>query len=182
QVEERRPPGVEMAYEIEMALLGADGGDGIDDYLRQLGSPKIHPLLEAGFLRRMRLYRASASELARLWARWDEYRAGLHRFFREFDGVLCPVYTQTALHHGQSVEEGKFEGFSYSMAWNVAGTPAATVRCSEADGLPINVQVAAGRWRDLVALDICRAIEQGFGGWKAPTLPEQTESKPATAH
>lgn len=181
-VEERRPPGVELAYELEMALLGADGGEGIDEYLREIASTKTHPLLEAGFLSRMRRYRTSASELARRWAQWDEYRAGVQRFFRDFDAVLCPVYTQIALHHGESVKEGNFEGFSYSMAWNVAGVPAATVRCAEANGLPINVQVAAGRWRELGALDVCRSIEQGFGGWRAATLPAQTESKPATAH
>src|SRR6185437_5733147 len=33
EVEERMPPGVEQAYELELALLGADGAEGIDEYL-----------------------------------------------------------------------------------------------------------------------------------------------------
>ncbi len=79
-VEERRPPCVEQAYELEMALLGADGGEGIDRYLREIGSTKIHPLLIDGFLRRMRPFRATAGQLADRWAQWDEYRAAMTRF------------------------------------------------------------------------------------------------------
>ena len=54
------------------------------------------------------------------------------------------------------------------MAWNMSGNPAATVRCSEYSGLPINVQVVTRRWHDLEALSICQALESQFGGWKKP--------------
>jgi amidase len=166
QIEERRPPGIAQAFDLEMRLLGADGGDGIDDYLRGAGSTEFHPLLTA-WLDRLRPLRASSSELGSLWAQWDNYRAELARFFNQYDGVLSPVYTQPALPHGDSVKPGNFEGFSYTMAWNVGGAPAATVRCSESDGLPINVQVVAKPWRDLTALAVCRMIEAEFGGWRA---------------
>jgi amidase len=169
RVEECRPPGVEEAFDIEFGLLGADGVDGIDAYLREAGSTELHPLLTA-WLDRMRPLRASASELATRWARWDEYRSSMARFFERYDAILCPLYTQPALKHGDSVKPGNFEGFSYTMAWNVAGAPAATVRCSEADGLPINVQVVAKPWRELTALAICQMIEAEFGGWRAPLL------------
>ncbi|MBV9613724.1 MAG: amidase [Acidobacteriaceae bacterium] len=168
-VEEQKPPGIGQAYEIEMALLGADGGDGIDQYLRDVGSSEVHPVLADGFLNRMRPFRTTVSGLASRWAQWDEYRAAMHRFFEQYDAVLCPVYTQVALAHGSSVQQENFEGFSYTMAWNVAGAPAATVRCAEAQGLPINVQVVAKPWRDLLAIEICRAIESEFGGWKPPS-------------
>lgn len=167
-VEEQTPPRIEQAYELEMAILGADGGEGIDEYLREAGSTRVHPLLVDGFLQRMRRFRVSTSEFARRWAQWDEYRAGMRHFFKRYDAVLCPVYTQPALRHGESVNEENFLGFSYTMAWNVAGAPAATVRCAELNGLPINVQVAAKPWRDLLAVEICRLIEAGFGGWKPP--------------
>lgn len=166
-VEEQRPPGVEEAYELELAILGADGADGIHAYLAAEGSTRIHPLL-TGFLDRLRSFRATASELASRWAQWDEYRSRMARFFNQYDAVLCPVYTQPALRHGESFAPGNFEGFSYTMAWNVAGTPAATVRCASANHLPINIQVVAKPWRDLVALRICQMIEVEFGGWKAP--------------
>lgn len=182
RVEECKPPGIEQAFELEFALLGADGVDGIDAYLREVGSTNIHPLLK-NWLDRMRPLRASASELASQWARWDEYRAGMARFFEQFDVLICPVYIQPALKHGDSIKHGNFEGFSYTMAWNVAGTPAATVRCAESDGLPINVQIVAKPWRDLTALRVAKLIEDAFGGWKPPQFisQAQTETKPATA-
>ncbi len=60
-----------------------------------------------------------------------------------------------------------FHGFSYTMAWNMAGTPAATVRCAAHNGLPVNVQVVAKPWNDMLTLLICEWIEQKFGGWQA---------------
>ncbi len=183
-VEEKCPPGVDRAYELEMALLGADGGKGTDEYLRAIGSTAVHPLLVNGFLNRMRPFRATAAELASRWAEWDQYRAAMKRFFEQYDAILCPVYTHPALRHGESVQDGSFEGFSYTMAWNVAGAPAVTVRCAETGRLPINVQVVTKPWRDLLAIDICRMIEAEFGGWKPShlaTSPERTENQPAMA-
>ena len=189
-VEERTPPGLDQAYDLEMSLLGADGGQGIDDYLHEAGTAQVHPITLNGFLNRMRPYRADACELAARWDQWDKYRAAMRRFFEQYDAIICPVYTQPALKHGDSVKPGNFEGFSYTMAWNVAGAPAATVRCAEThDGLPINAQVVTKPWRDLLALDICQSLENEFGGWKAPraiaAVPaisrEQTENQQAMA-
>ncbi len=167
RVEARTPPYIEQCYELEMAILGADGMDGIDDYLSKIGGAKVHPLL-TDFTNRMRPFRATASAFAQRWAQWDEYRSQLMRFFDLYDAVLSPVYTQPALKHGDSTNDENFEGFSYTMAWNVAGFPAATVRCGEVNGLPINVQVIAAPWREMTALSVCRVIEERLGGWQAP--------------
>jgi amidase len=164
-VEEQRPPGVDQAYELELALLGADGADGIDSYLKEAGSADVHPFL-THFVDQMRPYRASASEFAKRWAQWDEYRANLRRFFHDYDAILCPVYTHVALKHGESAIEENFRGFSYTMAWSVAGAPAATVRCALHDGMPVNVQVVTKPWDDMLALEICQSIENQFGGWQ----------------
>jgi amidase len=166
-VEECRPPGVEDAYELELALLGADGADGIDEYLKAAGSHQTHHLLN-GFLDHMRPHRSTMAQFAKRWAQWDEYRTNLRTFFQRYDAVLCPIYTQPPLPHGGSLMEENFRGFSYTMAWNVAGAPAATVRCATHEGLPINVQVVAKPWRDLLALQICHTIEDQFGGWRKP--------------
>ena len=66
------------------------------------------------------------------------------------------------------MKQENFHGFSYTMAWNVGQVPAATVRCAEHAGLPINVQVVAKPWNDMLTLRLCEAIEQKFGGWQAP--------------
>lgn len=169
QVEEKTPPGVDRVFELEFALAGADGGEGIDRYLAEIGSTPVHPLLTS-FLDRMRPFRCSASKLTLWWKRWDEYREAMAGFFGRYDAILCPVYTQTALLHGASAKEENFHGFSYTMAWNMAGAPAATVRWGEADGLPINVQVVTKPWRDLLALNLCRMIEEESGGWQPSTV------------
>ena len=165
-VEEKRPPGLETVYELELALLGADGGQGIDAYLQDVGSEQVHPFLTA-FVDHFRPHRAESSELARRWAQWDDYRTKMMQFFTNFDVVVCPVYTQTALEHGGSLQEENFRGFSYTMAWNVAGYPAATVRCGESGGLPVNVQVIVRPWKEMTALRVCRVLEDQFGGWQA---------------
>jgi amidase len=167
EVEELRPPGMDHAYDLELALLGADGADGIDVYLKEIGSSDVHPLL-THFLDHMRPYRSTTTRFAARWAEWDRYRRDLCLFFHEYDIVLSPAYSQPALKHRESMNETNFRGFSYTMAWNLAGAPAATVRCGVHNGLPINVQVVAKPWRDLLALAVCQAIETHFGGWQAP--------------
>jgi amidase len=164
-VSEERAPGVADVFDLGMALFGPDGGDGIDQYLREIGSDRVHPL-HVNFVNYMRPYRASGPEFAARWAQWDAYRLGLRKFFTRYDVILCPVYTQVALKHGESMKEENFHGFSYTMAWNVAQTPAATVRCGEHEGLPINVQVVAKPWNDMLTLRVCEALEEKFGGWQ----------------
>lgn len=164
-VTEERPPGIADAFELEMALFGADGAEDIDAYLRQIGTHRVHPL-HTNFLSYMRPHKCTTAQFAVRWAQWDAYRAGLADFFNRYDVVLCPVYSQTALKHGESMTEENFRGFSYTMAWNVGELPAATVRCAEHEGLPINVQVVAKQWNDMLTLRICQAIEEKFGGWQ----------------
>jgi hypothetical protein len=162
---EDTPPRIDQAYELEMAILGADGLEGVDSYLRDVGSSQAHPLL-AGFSSFVRPFRMTTSEFARRWAQWDDYRGGMTRFFSNYDAVICPVYPEAALRHGESNHQDKFAGFSYTMAWNVAGFPAATVRCGELEGLPLNVQVIGRPWRELTVLRVCQVVEDLFGGWK----------------
>ncbi|MBV9266612.1 MAG: amidase [Acidobacteriaceae bacterium] len=169
RVEEAVPPCINQAYELELAIIGADGVEGIDAYLNEIGSASVHPLLK-NFTDRMRPFRATAGELASRWARWDEFRAAILRFFDSYDVVLCPVYTQPALLHGESMKDDNFAGFGYTMAWNVAGFPAATVRAGNAGRLPLNVQVAARPWHDRTAIEVCRVIERELGGWQPAPL------------
>src|SRR5579863_3342944 len=41
---ECRPPRIEESYDLEMKLIGPDGGDGIRAYLQAIGSTPTHPL------------------------------------------------------------------------------------------------------------------------------------------
>jgi len=169
RVEEDRPACLEAAYEIEMKLLGADGGDGLRSYLRDIGSSSVHPLL-TGWLDKLERFRAGIDGFARYWGEWFRYRAGMAAFLaRGFDAIVCPAYIHPALPLGTSTLDENFIGFGHTMAYNVAGWPAAVVRCGESPaGLPIAVQIAAAPWREDVALAVALWLEQAFGGWKPP--------------
>ena len=164
---EDRPACLEQAYDLEMKLIGADGGDGLREYLKEQGSMQAHPLL-TGWLDKLERYRTSVAGFAGYWAEWDAYRAAMGAFLRRYDVIVCPVYTHAALPHGASTLEENFFGFSHTMAYNVAGWPAAVVRCgTSTEGLPIGVQVVAAPWREDIALAVAGRLESEFGGWKA---------------
>ncbi|HKE29388.1 MAG TPA: amidase [Bryobacteraceae bacterium] len=163
---EDRPCCLDGAYDLEMKLLGADGGDSLRAYLASLGSTELHPLL-TGWLDKLEAYRTDLAGLQAYWADWDRYRARMADFLLRYDAIVCPVYKEPALLHGTSIEEANFRSFSHTMAYNLAGLPAAVVRCGEsAEGLPIAVQVVARPWRDDVALMLAARLEREFGGWK----------------
>lgn len=167
---ERRPPCVSSTYDLEMKLLGADGGDSLGAYATSIGSDRLHPLL-TGWLEKLEAYRTDLAGFADYWAEWDRYRAAMTAFFRDYDALICPVYTHAALPHGASIRDENFRGFSYTMAYNLAGLPAAVVRCGEsAEGLPIGVQIVARAWREDIALAVAARLEREFGGWKPPKL------------
>ena len=158
-VEECRPPGVEQSYDLEMKMIGPDGGDGLREYLEDIGSMRTHPLLE-GWLRKLEPYRTDVPGFADYWASLDKFRDGMYKFGERYDAVLSPVSSQPAVPHGKSIDDAVFRGFSYTMTYNVTGWPAAVVRCGTSKaGLPIGVQIAANPWREDVALAIARLLE-----------------------
>ena len=158
-VEECRPPGVEQSYDLEMKMIGPDGGDGLRGYLRAIGSTRTHPLLE-GWLDKLERYRTDIAGFADYWASLDQFRDSMYRFGNRYDAILSPVSSQPAVLHGTSIDEAVFRGFSYTMTHNLTGWPAAVVRCGASrTGLPIGVQIAANPWREDVALAIARVLE-----------------------
>ena len=167
RVEQARPVCLDAAYEIEMKLIGPDGGDGLRGYLRDIGSTSVHPLL-TGWLDKLEQYRTGIDGFAHYWGEWFRYRDEMTAFLaRGYDAIFCPAYIHPALPLGTSILDENFIGFSHTMAYNVAGWPAAVVRCGESNtGLPIAVQIAAAPWREDVALAVALWLEQAFGGWK----------------
>jgi amidase len=169
-MDERRPPGIEESYEHEMRLIGPDGGDGLRAYLECVGSTRTHRLLDA-WLAKLEPYRTSVAGFAQYWADLDRFRARMLAFLEDYDAILSPVCAHAALPHGTSIDEGTFQGFSYTMTHNLTGWPAAVVRCGQtATGLPIGVQIAAHPWREDVALRIAARLEELFGGWQPSPL------------
>jgi amidase len=164
-VEECRPSGVEQSYDLEMKMIGPDGGDWLRAYLKSIGSTRTHPLLE-GWIAKLEGYRTDVAGFAEYWTELDKFRDRMYKFGNQFDAVLSPVASQPAVPHGTSIDDDVFPGFSYTMTYNLTGWPAAVVRCGTSKtGLPIGVQIAANPWREDVALAIARVLEGG-AGWQ----------------
>jgi len=163
---ESQPPGIESSYELEMSFLGADGGDGLREFLKSIGSDRTHPLLD-GWLAKLEEYRTDLKGFASYFALIDQFRASMNAYLTKTDVILSPVSTSPALPHGTSIDEKNFMGFSYTMTHNLTGWPAAVVRCgTSSTGLPIGVQVAAAPWREDIVLGVAKRLEEVFGGWQ----------------
>ena len=160
RVEERRPPGIEQSYDLEMKVIGPDGGDGLRQYLKAIGSTRIHHLLEQWLLR-LEPYRTTLDGFAGYWENLYEFRAALLTFLQNYDVIVSPVYPQAALPHGESATDANFPGFSYTMTYNLTGWPAAVVPFgSSSEGLPIGVQIAAHPWREDIALAVALHLDR----------------------
>jgi len=156
------------AYDIEMKILGADGGDGIREYLRAIGSAETHQLLE-GWLSKLERYRTDARGLARYWEELDDFRNRMYFLLQTYDAIVSPVCEHAALPHGASLKDDIFPGFGYTMVHNLTGWPAAVVRAATLDsGLPSGVQIAAAPWREDIVIALAKSIEEDRGGWCAP--------------
>ena len=147
-----------------------DGGAGTRAFLKSIGSDPISPLFEQSLTYFAAPAMASTTEALAAFVRWDLFRNSMLRFMESYDAVLSAVAPYPALPHGTSFDEANRKGLGYSQMYNLTGWPTATVRVgTSAEGLPINVQVAARPWREDVALALAAHLEKTFGGWKMPT-------------
>lgn len=158
-VEECKPARLEETYDLEMKMIGADGGDGLRDYLKDIGSTRTHRLLE-GWLNKLEPYRTDIKGFAGYWASLDKFRDAMYEFGNRFDAILSPVASRPAVPHSASIDDEVFRGYSYTMTYNVTGWPAGVVRSGTSKtGLPIGVQIAANPWREDIVLALARLLE-----------------------
>jgi amidase len=154
-----RPPEIERSYDLEMEMLGPDGGDSLREFLRDIGSNRTHPLLE-GWLSKLERCRTDVAGFAKFWAKLDTFRTAMYKFLNDYDVLLSPVSFSPAVKHGTSTNDDVFPGYSYTMTHNLTSWPAATVRCGTSrEGLPIGVQIAAAPWREDIVLSVAEFLE-----------------------
>jgi len=167
-VEDARPPGIEQTYEIYLGLFTADGGVGLVELLEMAGTKKAHPLMQR-VLELQRSHAKSMAAFGALMGQWDAFRRSLLSFMEQFDVMVCPVCSFPGMAHGSTYD--RLPAFSYTMAYNLTGWPAAVVRTGRSrNGLPIGVQVVARPWREDVALAVAVKIERALGGYQRPPL------------
>jgi fatty acid amide hydrolase 2 len=84
------------------------------------------------------------------------------------DGVLLhPPFSRVAPRHRRTV--GRPWMIAPTALFNLLGLPVTQVPLGlNPDGVPLGVQVAAGRDRDHVAIAVACALERSFGGWVPP--------------
>lgn len=168
-LEERRP---EILGQIETQLansilLGGDEGKWLTDLMQQLDLQRPSPLL-LEYLALARQCRLSVTELRGNWMQFDRCRQAMLQFMDDYDVILCPVAATVAKPHGHSYREVR--DFSYSICYSLVNWPIAVVPIGRSrEGLPIGIQVIAKPWREDIALNVARQLEQ-LGGWQAPTL------------
>lgn len=120
----------------------------------------------------------TGTELIQMLAKRTHYAREWSLFLQDYPLILCPFLPQPFFKPDRDTEgsEGVHEVLGcavYSYAMNFLGLPAACVpaRLAELPGgpQPINVQVAARRWREDMAVDAAAAIESRVGQM-APVL------------
>jgi amidase len=169
KVAEDRPAATRQTYDVAMAWFGFDGGASLRALLAMIGSTEIHPLL-ARYLETIGGRSPSALDFAALAGRLDIFRRSMLGFLDRYDAILCPAGAYTAMPHGSTFDQ--LRAFSYTMAFNLTGWPAAVVRCGTSpEGLPIGVQVVARAWREDVALALAQHLETAMGGYAKPPEP-----------
>lgn len=158
-VEEARPAAIERTYEVYFGLFTADGGAGIEALLKEAGTQRIHPLLERVLALQHNGGARSVAEFAGRVDRWDAYRREMLEFMSDYDAMVCPVCSFTGMEHGSTYD--RLPCFSYTMAFNLTGWPAAVVRGgTSGEGLPIGIQIASKPWREDVALAVAQLLQQ----------------------
>ena len=169
-VEEAVPPEIAQCLDLLLGVATADRGDGMRALLAMAGTDRSHPYLDA--MLAMGKEHKSAGFVNGLWIQVDLYRGQMLAFLRNYDLILCPVQALPAIEHGTWLNGDVFPGFSYTVAYNLTGWPAAVVRCGTSpEGLPIKVQAVARPWREDVALTVAQHLETALGGYQQPPLP-----------
>ena len=84
------------------------------------------------------------------------------------DGVLIyPTHPVPAPYHHQSLFRPY--NLSYTAVFNLLGFPSTQVPVGfSKDGLPLGVQLIAGKNMDMNSLGLAKEVEKLMGGWKPP--------------
>ncbi len=108
----------------------------------------------------------------------DGYTATLERFFTEWDALLCPVAMTTAFTHrptdtpievdGEEVNYWRVIG--HCAPFNFTGHPSVVIPIgSDAEGLPIGVQIVGKRWGEDWLLEVAELITEVAGPFRKPS-------------
>lgn len=159
------PPPLREVMQIDDLLYRADGYAWLRRLIERAGTkvpgPDVAPYLE---------YKAlTPAEFSAAIERWDDWRSRMLQWFQPYDAIVCPVAAFEELAHGAEDVEGAYPGFSYTVAYNMTGWPAAVVRAGTSpNGRPLGVQVIGRPWHEHTVLAIASEVERRLGGYLPP--------------
>jgi len=151
-VEPATPPGLDRVYPLTL------------DYWRRPESDSMDEWVNGGSYDPAGLGPMSGEDVERSLFEWDRFRRLMLPFIQAYPLVLSPAAEKPPVRHGE--DEGRIP---YTLTWSLVGYPAVVVRAGgTADGLPVGVQIAAGPWREDLALAAASIVERALGGWRPP--------------
>ncbi len=127
----------------------------------------------------------------RLQAARERFAAAWCRFFADHDVLLCPAATTTAFALDEAGEpwtrmldvNGHAQPMTTQLFWaghsGLCGLPSAVAPIGPAsNGLPVGVQIVAGRYRDLTALRFATLLEEAGHAFRPPPQPSMLPAHP----
>ena len=119
--------------------------------------------------------RLSQADVDWATAAWTLYRQRISDFFLEVDAILTPTVAVPSFELGRRPRtiDGKdvdplWGPFPFTAAFNVAGTPAVTVPCGLADGMPVGAQLVTPAHTDDLLLALAAQLEGALAFDRAP--------------
>lgn len=159
-VEEGEPPGIVRAAEVWLDILKSDMSTAMEtmappwgheqatfvERLFALAEPTTRAGTLAAYVARLQLQRA-----------WGEFLEG-------GTVIVAPVYAALPFPARESLRDvaGTFEKMSITTACNALGFPSVALPVGLAEGLPVEVQVIGGRFREDLCLEVAAALESQF--------------------
>ncbi|MGA9773873.1 MAG: amidase [Blastocatellia bacterium] len=175
EVEERRPAGLERAFDLWFAWLGVAGVGSLLELYK--GREELMGTLMRGLARISESQTLTLDQYMSAWVARDMLRASVVNEMMECPIILAPVVAQPAFRHdqhdfeieGQPIEYLKM--FSYSQAYNLLGLPVVVVPAGRSpEGLPIGVQVVGRPFQEEDVLITAALLEESLGGYQRPAL------------
>jgi Asp-tRNA(Asn)/Glu-tRNA(Gln) amidotransferase A subunit family amidase len=110
-----------------------------------------------------------AAAVARAHRQHRALQARLDAFLTTYDVIVTPTTAVPAFPVGQRPRiiagehvDALWGAFPFTAAFNVAGTPGASLPCGFVDGLPVALQLICARGRDALLLDVAEDLEEAL--------------------
>lgn len=125
-----------------------------------------------------------SEDIATARNRLGPFRQRIDDFFAEWDLIVTPTTAVPSFRIGERPQHIAGEpvdtlwgAFPFTAPFNVAGTPAASIPCGLAGGLPIGLQLICARGRDGALLDIAEDLDEALAFDAAPVIASFREQR-----